>query len=94
MARRAYADGAYGKGERAARRLVSLIREMGWQEFTAREALRAERAGLATVEELNPGLTILEDADIIRSGPPLTTPQGGRPSRLFAVNPGIHGRVP
>jgi hypothetical protein len=94
MARRAYAEASCGKGERAARRLVSLIREMGWREFTARDVLRAERSGLATAEELNPGLAALEEAEIIRPVPSLSAPQGGRPSRLFAVNPRIHGRAP
>lgn len=89
MARRAYEDAACGKGERAGRRLVALLRESGLRHFTAREVLRLERAGLATAEELNPGLSALEEADIIRpvSGPVL--PQGGRPQRLFTVNPAI-----
>lgn len=93
MARRAYADAAHSKGERAARRLVDLIRDKGWREFSTREVLRAERAGLATAEDLNPGLAALEEADIIRSVPPLIAPKGGRPARLFAVNPGLHGRL-
>ena len=62
MARRAYADAAGGKGERAGRRLVALLRETGLRQFTAREVLRLERAGLATAGELNPGLAALEEA--------------------------------
>jgi hypothetical protein len=66
MARRAYADAAVSKAERSARRLVATIREMGWQRFTARQAMKLERAGLATAEELDPALALLEDGDCIR----------------------------
>ncbi|TNC61329.1 YfjI family protein [Rubellimicrobium roseum] len=90
MARRAYADAAYSKGERAARRLVALIRDMGWRQFTSREVLRAERAGLATAEDLNPGLNVLEEVDIIHTVGVPPGPQGGRPQRLFNVNPALH----
>lgn len=89
MARRAYADASCGKGERAARRLVALIREQGLSRFTARDVLRLERVGLANAEDLNPGLAALEEADIIRAVPPSPMPQGGRPQRLFTVNPAI-----
>lgn len=89
MARRAYADASCGKGERAGRRLVALLRETGWRQFTAREVLRMERAGLATAEELNPGLSALEEAEIIRPVTGPIVPQGGRPQRLFTVNPVI-----
>ena len=94
MARRAYADAAGGKGERAGRRLVALLRETGLRQFTAREVLRLERAGLATAGELNPGLAALEEADIIRPVTGPTVPQGGRPQRLFTVNPAILRRQP
>ncbi|QDL91006.1 hypothetical protein FDP22_03905 [Paroceanicella profunda] len=58
-------------------------------QFTTREVLRMERAGIATAEDLNPGLAALEEADIIRPVEGPTSPQGGRPQRLFTVNPAI-----
>ena len=45
MARRAYADAATPKPERAARRLVGIIREQGWQRFTSRDVLTARPRG-------------------------------------------------
>lgn len=89
MARRAYADGSSPKAERAARRLVSIIREQGWQSFTARDVLRLERSLLSDKAQLDPALILLEDANIIRNTPEPPKPKGGRPTKLFTVNPGI-----
>jgi len=66
MARRAYADASTPKAERAARRIVGVIREHGWGRFTARDVLRLERAGLATAADINPALALLEEGDAIR----------------------------
>jgi hypothetical protein len=89
MARRAYADAAVSQAERSARRLVAIIREMGWQRFTARQVMKLERAGLATAAELDPALALLEDHDCVRPIERAAQPQGGRPSRLFTVNPAL-----
>lgn len=91
MARRAYADAATPKAERAARRLVGIIREQGWQRFTSRDVLRLDRAGLGGKAELDPALALLIDGDCIRQIELPANPQGGRPQRLFTVNPVIHG---
>jgi hypothetical protein len=91
MARRAYADAATPKAERAARRLVALIREQGWPRFAARDVLRLDRSGLGTAAELNPALSMLEEADCIRPVYPPANPQGGRPQRLFLANPALLG---
>lgn len=91
MARRAYAVAATPRAERAARRLMGIIREQGWQRFTARDVLRLDRAGLGTVAELNPALALLEDGECIRPVDPPANPQGGRPQRLFLVNPALQG---
>ena len=91
MARRAYADAATPKAERAARRLVALIREQGWQRFTSREVQRLDRSGLGSKAEIDPALALLIDGDIIRPVDPPATPQGGSPKRLFTVNPAILG---
>jgi len=91
MARRAYADAATPKAERAARRLVGIIRKQGWQRFTSRDVLRLDRAGLGNKDELNPALALLEDGDCIRPVETTVNPQGGRPQRLFLVNPALHG---
>lgn len=91
MAHRAYADAATPKAERAARRLVGIIRENGWQSFASRDVLRLDRAGLGTAAELNPALAALEDGDCIRAVEPPANATSGRPQRLFSVNPAIHG---
>lgn len=90
MARRAYADATTPKAERAARRLVGIIREEGWHSFTSRDVLRLDRAGLGSAAELNPALTMLEEGDCIRAVGEPAKPQGGRPQRLFIVNPALH----
>lgn len=92
MARRAYADAATPKAERATRRLVGILREQGWQSFTARAVLRLDRAGLGTKAELDPALALLEDGECIRPVEAPPNPQGGRPQRLYAVNPALHRR--
>lgn len=90
MARRAYADAATPKADRAARRLVGIIREQRWQSFTTRQVLRLDRAGLGNKAELDPALAALEDGECIRPVDSPPNPQGGRPQRLFAVNPALH----
>lgn len=92
MARRAYGAASVPKAERAARRLAGLIREMGWEQFTAREVRRMQRAGLSGIAEINPALSALEEADLIRAVSEPAGPGGGRPQRLFAVNPAVHGK--
>ena len=91
MARRAYADASIPKAERAARRLVAILREQRWRNFASREVLRMERAGLSTKAELDPALILLEDAHIIRSFPEPAKAQSGRPPRQFSVNPALWG---
>lgn len=94
MARRSYGGASGTKGERAARRLVALVRAEGWQTFTAREVQRLARKGLASMTDINPALMALEEADLIRSVGNSPGPQGGRPQRLFVVNPKVHEVVP
>lgn len=90
MAQRAYAEAAVPRAERAARRLTAIIREQGWQRFTSRDVLRLDRAGLGTAKELDPALAVLVEGDCIRALEPTPNPQGGRPQRLFTVNPALH----
>lgn len=51
-----------------------------------------DRAGLARSDDLNPALVVLEEADIIRAVENPAPAQGGRPSRLYIVNPAVHRR--
>jgi len=90
MARRAYAEAATPKADRAARRLVGILREQGWQSFTARQVMRLDRAGVANKDDLDPALAALEDGECIRPLDAPPNPQGGRPQRLYAVNPALH----
>lgn len=89
MAKRAYADASLSKSERAAHRLVALIREQSWARFSSREVLRLGRAGLSSAAELNPALTALEEAEILRQVPGPAVAQSGRPPRLYMVNPAV-----
>ena len=91
MARRAYADVSIPKEERAARRLVSIIRESNLERFTSREILQLERDGLRVKADLDPALLALEDAGIIRRVEVPPGPKGGAPRRLYVVNPAIRG---
>ncbi|KJS40331.1 MAG: hypothetical protein VR71_23545 [Roseovarius sp. BRH_c41] len=90
MARRAYADSATPKAERAARKLVEVIKEHGWQSFTARQVMRLEITGVARKVDLDPALSALEDGECIRLTETAPNPKGGRPQRLYAVNPALH----
>jgi hypothetical protein len=94
MARRAYADAATPKADRAARRLVGIIREQGWQSFTARDVMRLDRQGMGSKAEVDPALAMLEDGECIRPLEAPPNPQGGRPQRLYAVNPALHSIGP
>lgn len=89
MARRAYADASLSKSERAARRLLTIIQENAWERFSSREVLRLDRKELTTASELNPALTALTEADVIRQIEGEPGPRGGRPAKLFAVNPAV-----
>lgn len=89
MARRAYAGAAGGAGERAGRRLISVLRETGWRQFSTREIRRMERGGLSTMQEINLGIQALEEADLIRAAPTQASTKGGRPKRLYDVNPAL-----
>jgi hypothetical protein len=85
MALRAYADAATPKPERAALRLVSIIRDQGWRSFSSRDVLRLERSGLGSKADLDPALALLEEVQIIRNLPEATNPKGGRPPRRYGV---------
>ncbi len=89
MARRAYAEAALVKPERAARRLVGIIKERGLKWFNSREILRIEKAGLKTKIELDPALSLLEEANVIRQRKTQPGAKGGAPQRLFDVNPAL-----
>lgn len=91
MARRTYADASVPASERSARRLLALILSEGWHQFTTRQVLRMERAGLNRSYVLEPAINALMEADIIRQITSPPGPKGGRPFRTFAVNPAIHG---
>jgi hypothetical protein len=89
MARRAYADASLSKPERAARRLLSVIQEHAWERFSSRDVLRLDLKGLDRAQDLKPALTVLTEADVICPVEPEPGPQGGRPAKLFTVNPAV-----
>lgn len=60
-----------------------------WQ-VRKRAVLRLDRTGLGSKAELDPALSALEDGECIRPVDAPQNPQGGRPQRLYAVNPALH----
>lgn len=90
MARRCYVDASFSKTERAGLKLVALIREQGWDHFSARDICRLQRSGLETAGRLNPVLSVLEEGDVIQAVEVPPGPKGGRPARMFSVNPVVH----
>jgi len=92
MARRAYADASLSKPEQAARRLLAVIRVQGWERFSSREVQRLDRKGLTTAAELAPALDVLIEADVLRHIEGGSGVNGGRPAKLFLVNPAVLGR--
>ena len=92
MARRAYADASLSKPEQAARRLLAVIRERGWERFSSREVQRMDRKGLATAADLKPALNVLIEADVLRHIEGGSGVNGGRPAKLLLVNPAVLGR--
>lgn len=84
-----YPDATTPKPERAARRLLAVIREEGWRQFSSREVLRLDRSGLGSAAQLNPALALLEEGDCIRAIDTPPNSKGGRPQRLFLVNPAV-----
>ena len=89
MARRAYADASQPADEKAAVRIIDLIRENRWREFSSREVLRAQRTGIDRASFVEPALRLLEDADCISQQSVKVGPNGGRPAKTFLVNPFI-----
>ncbi|MBB2840201.1 UNVERIFIED_ORG: hypothetical protein GGE64_003968 [Rhizobium etli] len=92
MARRAYADASVSTKDRAARNLVKLIISQEMRQFSTRDILRMDQKGFSTSTELNSLIKVLEEADILRQAPSSSSPQGGRPAKVFLVNPALYGR--
>mgnify|MGYP001819896055 FL=1 len=89
MARRSYAEASQPEDEKAAASIIELIRENGWREFSSRDVLRTHRKGLDRASSVDPALRLLEDAECISQQPVTVGPNGGRPAKLFVVNPVI-----
>ena len=58
-------------------------------QFSSRQVLRGEYAGLHPAEKLDPGLRRLEEVDCIRSVEIPAGPNGGRPVKRYLVNPAL-----
>lgn len=89
MARRSYADASQPEDEKAAARIIELIRENAWREFSSRDVLRAGRRGIDRQSDVNPALRLLEDGECILLQPVTVGPNGGRPAKQYVVNPFI-----
>lgn len=73
---------------------MALIREEHWQSFTAREVQRRGRQGLDDAKAVSAALARLADADLVAEVTQPPGPQGGRPARLYTVNPVVHEAQP
>lgn len=89
MARRSYADASLNARERAARRLIRILQGENWKRFASRDVLRLNKAGLGRACELNPALSLLEEAEVIRAVEGPVVSGKGRPSKTYLVNPAI-----
>ena len=89
MARRAYAGAAISKDVKAARRLVQAIREQKLSSFTTSQIMRLDRSGLNTKAKLDPAINQLLEGNVIRALTEPVGPKGGRPKRVYTVNPAV-----
>jgi hypothetical protein len=89
MARRAYAIGSMPEVDAKAYNIISIIREHKWKEFSTRQLCRLNKAGLKKIDDINPSLRLLIEADIIKEGNIADSDKGGRPHRRYLVNPKI-----
>ncbi|TPE47165.1 DUF3987 domain-containing protein [Amaricoccus solimangrovi] len=87
MAKRTYGDAALSDTDRAARALLALIRRRAWRRFSSRDVCRERLRGLSkATSEVNPALSLLEEAGWIRAVPDLRKGSGRR-RRDYEVNP-------
>jgi hypothetical protein len=89
MARRAYAQASISQLDRQAHSLIAIFQKQGWTQFTSREILRLNGVGMNRIAELNPVLAVLEEGDVVRAVDVPSSKQGGRPARIYTVNPAI-----
>jgi len=92
MANRAYADASFSETDRAAFKLIAMIRKKEWRTFSSRDVLRGQASGLDTADRLNPVLRALEGADVIKRNETPQGPKGGSPARKYATNPAVFGK--
>jgi len=90
MAKRTYGSTTASEKERAGRHLLRLLRKKGWSQFSSREVRRIQPTGLATQVQIDMGIAALEQADVSRSAETMSSPKGGRPQRMYSVNPLIY----
>lgn len=87
MARRAYAQASIPQSDRQAGKLIEIICKQDWKKFTSREVLRLNASDINRAADLNPVLAVLEEGDVIRTVEIPSGSQGGRPTRVYRVNP-------
>lgn len=87
MAWRTYGGVSFTEREKAGRRLLSFLRDNGISQFSSREIRRMQKSGLNTQSLVDMGIAALEAADVIRPVNSRYSRTGGRPQRLYDVNP-------
>jgi len=72
-----------------AKAILKWLTQERLESFTARDTLQKIKGRWPKMEQVNPGLAILEDRGYILSEL-IDAPKRGRPSRIFSVNPALH----
>jgi len=85
-AHRAYGAANAPKELRDARRIGEIIIAEGLAQIETRKIQRREMSGLQSAKEIAPAIAVLIEADWLA---PIEKPTGGRPKKIYAVNPKI-----
>ncbi len=73
----------------AGRAVLAWLRREGKQTFTFRDCHYTHKARFKRTDEMQPALEVLTERHYIRPLPQANKPQGGRPSKVYEVNPAI-----
>ena len=88
-AHRAYGVASIPVEIRNARRIAEIIQAENLTQIGTREIQRRELSGLQTAKSIFSAISVLVDADWVAPMDPQTGITGGRPRKLFAVNPKV-----
>ncbi|MDU9002764.1 phage NrS-1 polymerase family protein [Sedimentitalea todarodis] len=90
MAQRCYSAFGATKEISNAVRLLNIIKQRGWTEFTQRKLQRTLGNRISSARELEAQIKELKAVDAVRETVSQTNSQVGRPSKRFVVNPYVY----